>query len=37
MSEYISIEQYNTYLIKSIAKNVYFPTTNQELMKIVNN
>lgn len=37
MSEYISLEQYNTYRIKSFAKYVYFPTNNQELLDIVNN
>ncbi|MFV9972366.1 MAG: UDP-N-acetylmuramate dehydrogenase [Francisella endosymbiont of Hyalomma asiaticum] len=36
MSEYISLEQYNTYRIRSFAKYVYFPTNNQELLDIIN-
>ena len=35
MSEYTSLEQYNTYRIRSFAKYVYFPTNNQELLDII--
>ncbi|AEI35391.1 MULTISPECIES: UDP-N-acetylmuramate dehydrogenase [Francisella] len=36
MSKYISLEQYNTYRIKSYAKHVYFPDNEKELLEIVN-
>ncbi|MEY8766682.1 MULTISPECIES: UDP-N-acetylmuramate dehydrogenase [Francisella] len=36
MSKYISLEQYNTYRIKSYAKHVYFPNNEKELLEIVN-
>lgn len=36
MSEYISLEQYNTYRIKSYAKHVYFPSNEQQLLEIIN-
>lgn len=35
MSQYISLEKYNTYRIKSFAKHVYFPSTEKELLEIV--
>ncbi|QIW09564.1 UDP-N-acetylmuramate dehydrogenase [Francisella sp. LA112445] len=35
MSQYISLEKYNTYRIKSFAKHVYFPSNENELLEIV--
>ncbi|MED7820108.1 MULTISPECIES: UDP-N-acetylmuramate dehydrogenase [unclassified Francisella] len=37
MSQYTSLEKYNTYRIKSFAKHVYFPKTEAEVLDIVNN
>ena len=37
MKGYVSLEKYNTYRIKSFAKNVYFPKSEQEILDIVNN
>lgn len=36
MSEYISLEKYNTYRIKAFAKHVYFPSSEQEVLDIIN-
>ncbi|GAB4221884.1 MAG: UDP-N-acetylmuramate dehydrogenase [Francisella sp.] len=36
MSDYISLEQFNTYRIKSFAKHVYFPTNYNEILDIIN-
>lgn len=35
MSQYISLEKYNTYRIKSFAKHVYFPSNEKDLLEIV--
>ena len=35
MSQYISLEKYNTYRIKSFAKHVYFPNNEKDLLEIV--
>ncbi|ASG68602.1 UDP-N-acetylenolpyruvoylglucosamine reductase [Francisella halioticida] len=35
MSQYISLEKYNTYRIRSFAKHVYFPENETELLNIV--
>ncbi|AIT09262.1 UDP-N-acetylenolpyruvoylglucosamine reductase [Candidatus Francisella endociliophora] len=37
MSKYISLEKYNTYRIKSYAKHVYFPSSEEGLLEIINN
>lgn len=37
MSQYTSLEKYNTYRIKSFAKHVYFPKTEAEVLDVVNN
>jgi UDP-N-acetylmuramate dehydrogenase len=35
MTQHISLEKYNTYRIKSFAKNVYFPSSEEEIVNIV--
>lgn len=34
MSNYISLEKYNTYRIKTVAKHVYFPSSEDEVIEI---
>ena len=34
MTQYISLEKYNTYRIKYFAKNVYFPSSEEEIVSI---
>jgi UDP-N-acetylmuramate dehydrogenase len=34
MTQHISLEKYNTYRIKSFAKNVYFPSSENEIIEI---
>lgn len=34
MTKYISLEKYNTYRIKAFAKNVYFPSSEEEILSI---
>jgi UDP-N-acetylmuramate dehydrogenase len=34
MTQYISLEKYNSYRIKSYAKNVYFPSSENEIIDI---
>lgn len=34
MSEYISLEKYNTYRINAVAKHVYFPSSESEVVEI---
>lgn len=34
MSEYISLEKYNTYRINAVAKHVYFPSSESEVIEI---
>lgn len=37
MTQYISLEKYNTYRIRSFAKNVYFPNSEEEIVNIAKN
>ncbi len=37
MTQHISLEKYNTYRIKSFAKNVYFPNSEEEIVNIAKN
>ncbi len=34
MTQYISLEKYNTYRIKSFAKHVYFPASEDEIVSV---